>query len=162
MSLVSYRVQRPPYKTPGSLPEAQLGCILHLEMLRGLASLSPLQALEETAPFSLPAASSNTGNSGATGSPGQAENFPSAGNVQLGVEEGRARVLTLVRLRCSRPRPLSPGPSVWPSNHPINKYQKPAANTEPGSVWDTLLCQESPRTPGALGCKPCSGREGFS
>lgn len=40
-------------------------------------------------PF-LPDASSNAGNSGAAGSPGQAGNFPSAGNVQLGVEEARA------------------------------------------------------------------------
>lgn len=60
--------------------------------------LPRLQALEQTAPFSLPAASSNTGNSGAAGSPGQAGNFPSVGNVQLrvagdvqlGMEEGRA------------------------------------------------------------------------
>lgn len=60
--------------------------------------LPRLQALEQTAPFSLPAASSNTGNSGAAGSPGQAGNLPSVGNVQLrvagdvqlGMEEGRA------------------------------------------------------------------------
>lgn len=58
----------------------------------------PAPGLGVDSPFSLPAASSNTGNSGATGSPGQAGNFPSAGNVQLGVagnvqlgaEEGRA------------------------------------------------------------------------
>lgn len=65
-------------------------------------------------PFSLPNASSNTVNSGATGSPSRAGNFPSAGNVQLGVagnvqlgrrRGGPASVLTLGRLQQSSPRP---------------------------------------------------------
>lgn len=42
----SSRVRRPPSEAPGSLPEAQLGCILHLERRRVFASPSPLEALE--------------------------------------------------------------------------------------------------------------------
>lgn len=45
-SLVSVVWRPPPSGAPGSPPEAQLGCILHLERQRGLASPSPLEALE--------------------------------------------------------------------------------------------------------------------
>lgn len=82
------------------------------------------QALDSL--FSLPDASSNTGNSGTAGSPSQAVNFPSAGNVQLGVagnvqlglRGGPASALTLGRLQWSRPRP-------WCG---ACTEQKPAAN----------------------------------
>lgn len=70
-------------EAPGCLPEAQLGCIWKL---KALASF-PAPGLRVDSLFSLPDASSNTGNSGAAGSPSQAVNFPSAGNVQLRLAE---------------------------------------------------------------------------
>lgn len=85
---------------------------MHLEELKALVSF-PAPGLRVDSLFSLPDASSNTGNSGAARSPSQAVNFPSAGNVQLGVagnvqlglRGGPASVLTLGRLQQSSPGP---------------------------------------------------------
>lgn len=115
---------------------------MHLEERKALASF-PAPGLRVDSLFSLPDASSNTGNSGAAGSPSQAVNFPSAGNVQLGVagnvqlgpRGGPASVLTLGRLQQSRPRPW------WRASQQLTFIK-------PGLVPATL----TPRTFGVPGC----------